>query len=925
MEAMRAHLEREAVIEEEVIEWAELYPHVRGLLNKNWRARLEAFEEFRRAVVSRLTGGIEELDQLYKLAQVSHSIALGSNEWRSVRQWIADSDHALSNADKAIGALDVWGVGGAARSYFVDTFRAECVIRGFHVLRLTSDANDVLLAAGRTTRQVDRFNRVIARLGQLSSKGVVIVLDGIEHLSDDAASFIRYLSTRYELRSDSDSVLLFAIVRRWRSPHPLDSYLPEDRQIIDLRIDNSTVGEKEPEAIRASVLASAALKGKHSDSRRRLIAYVAAHPAPLPTEWVEEFLRLSTARLIEDLDPLLTAHLISRVVVRGAEVLIISEDARAPILEVVSARTLAEAHRDLAARLILELGSPNNVESSLHDLIAYHYGAIGEHRLAFISRIKALKAAWREGQLSTVERLARLSLGHLREENDSAEALRRHFVKQWVMALWLRNKHAHAKQVIEEHLVARGISIPPGLLTKYARGIMDTDGPAPAMTFVKRGIAFSKLSKSIAAQVLLEKALLLCQSANHHASLDLLEQLNSSGFVSGRDRHRLVIYRAMNLSGLGEHGQVEDLLVSSASRAHADGCNDEFVLMCAIRAQMLNIRGKPRESLRLIARTLPIAHRHELYLRLNLLYRLAAASYQDLGLPWRSVASQRKAIELASTLGLRQFEAVSWSRLAEYERVVGNFGNTLRYLDKAASIIATSTYEADRAKLCLTVMQIHLWLRSPELESVVKDAFWVEHIKDANLRGRFCMLLGNYLTDKRDWKRASRYYQKAEVLLRRTGYMDHWITLRRSRLRFALRCGLKKQASSDFNALKARDIRTEDAPTSQLERTLGLLEFAFHNRSHWNLTSGLCDASLAMCGEATDAMYRFEALPLLFRLFARKGRYADAEHVFARLHVLLKSTTSNLEDRYVSGLMDRIELSVLAREYEQLQRRKRPA
>jgi tetratricopeptide (TPR) repeat protein len=70
-EVLRAHLEREPVIEEERLEWAELYPHVRALLGKDRRKRLEAFEELRRAVLSRLTGGIDELARAYESARAS--------------------------------------------------------------------------------------------------------------------------------------------------------------------------------------------------------------------------------------------------------------------------------------------------------------------------------------------------------------------------------------------------------------------------------------------------------------------------------------------------------------------------------------------------------------------------------------------------------------------------------------------------------------------------------------------------------------------------------------------------------------------------------------------------------------------------------------------------------------------------------------
>jgi hypothetical protein len=115
--------------------------------------------------------------------------------------------------------------------------------------------------------------------------------------------------------------------------------------------------------------------------------------------------------------------------------------------------------------------------------------------------------------------------------------------------------------------------------------------------------------------------------------------------------------------------------------------------MSAIRAQTQLVRGRPHDALRAIARILPVAQRHELYFRVNLLYRLSAAAYQDMGLPRKAILSQRKAIALASTLGLAQFEAMSWMRLSEYERILGNFGNVIRYLIKASTIMATSATE----------------------------------------------------------------------------------------------------------------------------------------------------------------------------------------------------------------------------------------
>ena len=87
-EVLRAHVEREPVIDDEKFEWAELYPHVRALLTKNPQSRLVAFEELRRAVTSRLTGGIEKLDQAYKLAR-AESTPIRQDAWDDAKQWLA--------------------------------------------------------------------------------------------------------------------------------------------------------------------------------------------------------------------------------------------------------------------------------------------------------------------------------------------------------------------------------------------------------------------------------------------------------------------------------------------------------------------------------------------------------------------------------------------------------------------------------------------------------------------------------------------------------------------------------------------------------------------------------------------------------------------------------------------------------------------
>lgn len=920
-EVLRAHLQREAVIDEEHLEWAELYPHVRALLAKDHRARLQAFEELRRAVVSRLTGGIEELDRAYGLARIDSLPMIGKE---GAEEWLDELDRALPADANRARALDIRGRSGTLRNHLLDFVCAEGTIRGFKVVRLGDKVNgDALRMDAGTPRKVDRFNKVIERFQDPHSTAALLVLNGIEHLGDDESSFIRYLSTKRALTTGTETPVFFVIARgRGIDSHSLDSYLPPDRQSIQLPADSA--GSETDEGagdLRAQLAASGVLEGKGSDARRRLLAYVASHPAFVPVEWAKEFVGGSAAAFVDAIDQFATRHLISKVVVDGGDALLASDDARAVVQSVVPRAIVVECHRDLVARLKGVVDSSARRRSSVQELVAQHHTSLGGDREALVAYIRAVKAAWQERSLSSVERLSYLSLDALATSTTNyAKAARRHFAKQWVAALWARNQHTRAKQVIDDHLLKHGDPIPPSLLPKYIRGILDAKEPASAMEFLDT-IDVGGYSPGVREQLLLERALVLWHGAQIESSLAILEELRDSVALPVRDRHRVTIYRSMNLSSLAAYDQVEDLLREAAARARADGCYDEFVLMSAIRAQTQIILGRPRDALRAIAQTLPVAHRNELYLRINLLYRLSAGAYQDMGLAPKAIVSQKKAIALASALGLRQFEAMSWSRLSEYERVLGSFGNAIRYHRKASAVMAMSSYEADRARIQLAEMQLHSWLRSPDLPRVIKNAAWIKSIGNVNERGRYFMMLGIYWADEGDWGQAWRCYDKATELLQRTGFVDNLIILNRARLRLAMSAGLSEPCFRESRATSSRTLKSADSKNAQLERSLALLEYAFNSRAKWSNISAACESCLQLCDESTEATSRLEALSLVFRIYARNKKYVEAMTVFGKFYLLLKAATSNLDDDYVAGLLDRVALAQLTREYDLMEKR----
>ena len=372
-DVLRAHLERTPVIENEELEWAELYPHVRALLTKDWRARLEAFEEFRRAVVSRLTGGIEELDRAYRLARDDSQPMIGKED---VDAWLADVDRALPANASQVHALEICGRRGKARDRVVDAVCAECAIRRLNVVRFGREASaDLFGPSDQRSRQVERFNKAIARLHESNPVAVLLVIDGIERLSDEETSFIRYFATQRALTIEERTPFLFVIARaRVTTSHPLDPYLPTERKTVQLPLGPTPPDALDDDDLRAQVAATvsyAMLQGERSDARRRLLAYVASHPTPVPVEWASEFVGVSADELAKDVDELAVRHLLQRVAVGGADALQASVDARVVVSGgLVRRNPRRVSPRSSGARLAKALESPGATRSSLFEAIA---------------------------------------------------------------------------------------------------------------------------------------------------------------------------------------------------------------------------------------------------------------------------------------------------------------------------------------------------------------------------------------------------------------------------------------------------------------------------------------------------------------------------------------------------------------------------
>ncbi len=88
-EVLRAHISGEVAFSKEKVEYAELYPHVRALLNKDIGRRLEAFEDFRRSLLARTEEEIRSLSRAYGMGYIESLGVIGRDGLRQeLRLWV---------------------------------------------------------------------------------------------------------------------------------------------------------------------------------------------------------------------------------------------------------------------------------------------------------------------------------------------------------------------------------------------------------------------------------------------------------------------------------------------------------------------------------------------------------------------------------------------------------------------------------------------------------------------------------------------------------------------------------------------------------------------------------------------------------------------------------------------------------------------
>jgi tRNA A-37 threonylcarbamoyl transferase component Bud32/tetratricopeptide (TPR) repeat protein len=100
---LRAHLAEAVTFERRKVEYAELYPWIEKLMSKEPRERLEAFQEFRRAMAARLGETTEKIERVFALGYVESLGLVGKKEaWDELTAWASRLSEGLAARRKEV-------------------------------------------------------------------------------------------------------------------------------------------------------------------------------------------------------------------------------------------------------------------------------------------------------------------------------------------------------------------------------------------------------------------------------------------------------------------------------------------------------------------------------------------------------------------------------------------------------------------------------------------------------------------------------------------------------------------------------------------------------------------------------------------------------------------------------------------------------
>ncbi len=965
-EVLRAHLEREPVIEEEELEWAELYPHVCALLTKDRKARLEAFEELRRAVVSRLTGGIEELDRAYGLARIDSLPMIGKGEaWGEMMTWLGE----VREAERHKPTLRIEGEPGSGIGFMIDALCAEAAIVQTAVVRLGARAESRRLVREMQLSSVRGTSLLVCVDCNTVDEREIAFARYVEALGDAVSNISTGLILHGELQSPeavsisegARAIYVDALVRRdYEQVVDLfrGSTTAEDIRLIGDTLAHAKTSGGVVDLLRTAMEGNAlafgggrwavrrdiprtiaprarkddsnaeAILASLSPSQLRLMTCISCADYPIPVSWLPSILKMKEGLVESDLQALVIRRLVSVGDKDGSRSVSPSSALLGEAARRAGRNKTDQFHGALAYRLEFEGGLKEQSVLRLLSL-ASHYEQLGNYRELARSHPRAIHILTTTGVPGDADREYERGLKWFaRPEAETyypgAQAIHRFYVKRYLNSLWSRNLHARVHRLIRDTYVDRRVPVPRSFWPKYVRSTLDVEGPTTARTLLN-GLSIAGLSETHELRLLmnLEGALVDFQDGKHRRGLTTINGLESyEARFPQRHRHRLLIYKAMCLDALGKPAEAERLLRRELPRATADGSIDEAVLIQAFGASIAIQRGDTAKALRQIARALRIASKNRLYLRANLLYRLAASSYWDMGRFHRAIRSQMRAIQSAYALDLMDFVAMGWQRLAEYECAMGMLGNAIRYVERAEALLPKSGFETHWSQLHCLQYELSVEVCASNRHDFARASrSWKRVAASVGTRGYFEAIDGHYDRTENRLVLASSHFARARSLFVRAEALDSAVAAAAAEVRTLYELGRGDLARGPAGFISS-SVKASSSITLKAERCIVELRTAYISRAGRRHIIRLALRASEVWGALESSRKRAEIALLLFRLFARRGMLDEARRWLDLYAAEVRKMLANLEDpTHVEGVARIVGMDVVPSETAAAMRR----
>ncbi len=966
-EVLRAHIDRTPVIEDEELEWTELYPAVHGLLAKDSRPRLESFEELRRTLVTRLTGGIRPLDRAYGAARIESLGMIGkAAELQGLQE-------ATLSPDGRPARVVITGQPLSGRSHFVEEARCEWRIRGVKSWKLgdNSDAAWLLnrpeevsspptekdfeqawalvqrsaaqgpawiVACGELTPDEQRLyeyletGRTLAGPAVRRNLGFIIATTRDQpSAGDDALHIVLPTLTatetggvvdrfRGELLRTADAQLLSNLLKDARESGEIMLLL---RRLVarDGLLFEATRWRVDAEQARKIAREPAGM-ARHlvlplSPVQRRVMTALACHPGPVPVGWLPGVTGLDDGAVAGVLHDLRLRHLLEPVDLNGTSaVRTTSRTVEQSVLREAEPVEMREIHARYVNRLA-EHGPKDVVTGTEHlRLLALHQERSGDERSAYLSRRRLFRDVWTERKYELIEQTCREAMA----AESIQFGLARAYLRELVNVLWAQNLTARAYHDMTAFAERFG-EVPKGLLPRYARGLSDTLGPKKGLKFVEGAIKKArKVSETLVARLQVEQALVLYNLSRYDAGLAVAADVQKKNhLLTPREQCRLQIYWALLQPGVST-AAAQRYLAKAELIAQKHSLADELATIQVLQTINNVDSGRPKEAIRLIARTTRAVVRNRLVLRQYQLYAQAASAYSEIGDNVRAIKYRERTVWMAQYLGHRILLASSWWRVAYYSEKHGEFGNAIRYYDQAMPLIREASRKSDYVQAQVLQSDLHGFIGSKRARSLrIRATAALKETSDTGEQGSLRLGEADQMLRSGRWSEARDTYSFIRRTCIKGGRRDDAVRATAGEARALVFMG----ASEASNRLLV-DLRKEIHKFGNVDATarLGLAEltYCFSQRQGGKDTLRIlksCESVLEQIPMTT----RLDLLPPMFRSYARMGRLSDARRIFDGYENDIRSIASNLEDEELArSFLQRINYAELVREATLLER-----